>query len=137
MHNLKGMMHKVYLAKKENKPFIVWGSGKPLRQFIYNVDLGELIVWALRSYNEIKPIILSVGEEDEVSIKHAAEAVVKALDFHGEVKYDTTKADGQYRKVASNGKLRQYLPDYKFTPIEEGLKETCDWFVANYDKARH
>src|SRR4051794_33958052 len=104
------MMHKVYLAKKNNTPFTVWGSGKPLRQFIYNVDLGELMVWALRNYNEISPIILSVGEEDEVSIKEAAEAVCRGMKFTGKVVYDTSKADGQFRKVASNAKLRKYLP---------------------------
>ena len=130
------MIHKVYLAKKNNKPFTVWGTGKPLRQFIYNVDLGELIVWALRNYEEIDPIILSVGEEEEVTIKQAAEAVAKGLDFTGEIVYDTSKADGQYRKVASNSKLRKFLPNYKFTSIEDGLQMTCEWFEANYEKAR-
>ena len=134
---IQGMLHKVYSAKKNKTPFVVWGTGKPLRQFIYNVDLGELMVWALRNYNEISPIILSVGEEEEVSIKQAAEAVVKGMHFEGEVIYDTSKSDGQYRKVASNGKLRKYLPDYKFTSIEDGLKETCAWFEANYETTRH
>lgn len=136
-HVLPGMMHKVYLAKKNGTPFVVWGTGKPLRQFIYNVDLGELIVWTLRNYEEIAPVILSVGEEDEVTIKQAAEAVVKGLNFKGEMVFDTSKADGQYRKVASNAKLRKYLPDYKFTTIEDGLAETCKWFEANYESSRH
>lgn len=58
------------------------------------------------------------------------------MHFEGEVVFDTSKSDGQYRKVASNAKLRKYLPDYKFTPIEEGLKETCQWFEKNYESAR-
>jgi len=136
-HVLPGMLHKVYSAKKNGSPFVVWGTGKPLRQFIYNVDLGELMVWALRNYTEIAPIILSVGEEEEVSIKQAAEAVVKGMTFKGEVMFDTSKSDGQYRKVASNAKLRKYLPEYKFTSIETGLKETCEWFEANYETTRH
>jgi len=134
---MQGMMHKVYLAKKNGTQFTVWGSGKPLRQFIYNVDLGELMVWALRNYNEVSPLILSVGEEEEVSIKQAAEAVVKGMKFTGQIVYDTSKSDGQYRKVASNAKLRKFLPDYKFTSIEDGLRETCEWFEANYEKTRH
>lgn len=85
---------------------------------------------------EIDPIILSVGEEDEVSIKEAAEAVVEAMDFKGEVKYDTTKSDGQFKKTASNAKLRKYRPDFKFTPFKQAVKESCDWFVANYETAR-
>lgn len=61
-----------------------------------------------------------MGEEDEVSIKEAAEAVVEAMDFKGEVKYDTTKSDGQFKKTASNAKLRKYRPDFKFTPFKQG-----------------
>nr|CAB3267317.1 GDP-L-fucose synthase [Phallusia mammillata] len=80
-HVLPGLIHKVYQAKKEGKPLTVWGTGKPLRQFIYSRDLGRLIVWVLREYKETEPIILSVGEEDETSIKEAAEKVAEAMDF--------------------------------------------------------
>ncbi|XP_067674112.1 GDP-L-fucose synthase-like [Haliotis asinina] len=135
-HVLPGLMHKVYMAKKNNTPFTVWGTGSPLRQFVYSLDLARLFVWVLREYQEIDPIILSVGEEDEISIKRAAELVVEAMEFKGEVKYDTTKSDGQFKKTASNAKLRKYLPDFKFTPIEKAIKETCDWFVANFETAR-
>ncbi|XP_056621147.1 GDP-L-fucose synthase-like isoform X1 [Triplophysa dalaica] len=135
-HVLPGLIHKTYLAKKEGKALEVWGSGRPLRQFIYSLDLARLFLWVLREYDEVEPIILSVGEEDEVSIKDAAEAVVEAFGFQNDVIYDTSKADGQFKKTASNAKLRKYLPDFKFTPFKTAIKETCDWFVANYDIAR-
>ncbi len=67
-------------------PFIVSGSGKPLRQFIYSRDLARLMIWVMREYQEIDPIILSVGEEDEVTIKQVADSIVKAMKFEGEVK---------------------------------------------------
>lgn len=135
-HVLPGLMHKIYLAKRDNKPFVIWGTGAPKRQFIYSLDLAKLFLWVLRKYPEVDPIILSVGEEDEVSIKQAAETVIEAMDFTGEVVQDTSKADGQFKKTASNKKLKQYLPDFKFTPFKQAIKETCDWFVANYDVAR-
>ncbi|XP_030627384.1 GDP-L-fucose synthase-like [Chanos chanos] len=135
-HVLPGLMHKTYIAQKEGKALHVWGSGTPLRQFIYSLDLARLFIWVLREYDEVEPIILSVGEEDEVSIKQAAEAVVNAFGFKGQVVFDTSKADGQFKKTASNAKLRKYLPDFKFTPFDKAIKETCDWFVANYDIAR-
>jgi GDP-L-fucose synthase len=50
--------------------------------------------------------------------------------------FDTSKADGQFKKTASNAKLRRYLPDYKFKPIAEGLRETAEWFEANYETCR-
>lgn len=135
-HVLPGLIHKVHLAKSSGSALTVWGSGKPRRQFIYSLDLARLFIWVLREYNEVEPIILSVGEEDEVSIKEAAEAVVEAMDFSGEVTFDSTKSDGQYKKTASNGKLRSYLPDFCFTPFKQAVKETCAWFTENYEQAR-
>merc|ERR1711920_515448 len=63
----------------------IWGSGSPLRQFIYSKDLAWLTVWTLRNYDSVEPIILSVDEEAEVSIKTVAEAIAKAMDFQGKV----------------------------------------------------
>ena len=54
----------------------------------------------------------------------------------GEIVFDKTKADGQYKKTASNAKLRAYLPDFKFTPMADAIRETTAWFKENYDTAR-
>ena len=135
-HVIPGLIHKCYLAKKNNEPFVVSGSGKPLRQFLFSKDLARLMLWTLREYRETDPIILSVDEEDEVSIAAVAAAIVDAMDFKGEVVFDTSRADGQFKKTASNRKLRKYLPDFQFTPFKDALKETVEWFVANYDSAR-
>lgn len=77
-----------------------------------------------------------MDEEEEFSIGELAALVVDALDFKGDVIYDTSKADGQYKKTASNKKLRSYLPDFKFTPMRQGIKETADWLSKNYNVAR-
>lgn len=69
----------------ENKEFVVSGSGTPLRQFIYSKDLAKLMIWAIRSYDQVEPIILSTNEEDEISIKQVAMSIVKSLDFKGPV----------------------------------------------------
>ena len=135
-HVIPGLIHKCYMAKKNNTPFTIWGSGTPLRQFIYSLDLAELTVWVMREYHDPTPITLSVDEAEEVSIKDVALAVAKASGFDGEVVFDTSKADGQFKKTASNKKLRKYRPDYKFTSIPDGVQKSVDWFVANYDTAR-
>ncbi|XP_070543875.1 GDP-L-fucose synthase-like [Ptychodera flava] len=129
-------IHKVFCSKRDNLPFVIWGTGSPRRQFIYSLDLARLFLWVLREYDDVSPIILSVGEEDEVSIKEAAEMVIEAFDFKGKVVFDTSKSDGQFKKTAHNGKLRSYLPDFKFTPIKQAIKETVDWFTGNFETAR-
>jgi GDP-L-fucose synthase len=60
----------------------------------------------------------------------------EAMDFKGNIVFDTTKSDGQFKKTASNAKLRSLYPEFQFTPIRDGLKQACDWFVANYEVAR-
>ncbi|XP_075599269.1 GDP-L-fucose synthase isoform X1 [Balearica regulorum gibbericeps] len=159
-HVLPGLIHKVYLAKQTGSALTIWGTGKPRRQFIYSLgwvplqwegwgttatlqepsappqDLARLFLWVLREYDEVEPIILSVGEEEEVSIREAAEAIVEAMDFRGELVFDTSKADGQFKKTASNAKLRRYLPSFQFTPFRQAVKETCTWFTTNYANAR-
>ena len=135
-HVVPGLIHKFYNAKKNGTNMTVMGTGKPLRQFIFSEDLAALMIWTLREYTESEPIILSVGEEDEVSIKDVVETIAKAMNFEGEIVFDTTKADGQFKKTANNAKLRGYLPDFKFTPFATGIKRSVDWFVANYETAR-
>ena len=136
-HVIPGLINKAYEAKKNGTPFEIWGTGTPLRQFIYSLDLAKLFVWVLREYNEIDPIILAPDEADEVSIKDVAMMIFEAFEFKkGEVKFLTDKADGQFKKTASNAKLRKYLPDFKFVPTRQAIKDTVDWYVANYEIAR-
>ena len=62
--------------------------------------------------------------------------LVNGFNFKGKVIFDNTKPDGQFRKHSDNSKLKSYLPDFKFTPIEQGIKETISWFLKNYENAR-
>jgi len=133
---IPGLIHKFWLAKKNGTDMNVWGTGSPLRQFIYSEDLAKLFIWQLREYDDVEPVILSVGEDEEVSIKDVADAIVKAIGFEGEYTFDTTRADGQFRKPASNKKLLNLIGGFKFTPFEQALKGTVDWFVKNYNNAR-
>ncbi|KPJ14247.1 GDP-L-fucose synthase [Papilio machaon] len=116
--------------------FTVLGSGRPLRQFIYSVDLARLFVWALRHYNNVEPLILSVDEEEEVTIAEVAEAIKKAHGYEGEIVFDSSKADGQHKKTASNNKLRTLYKDFEFTPFHTAIQYTVDWFKHNREHAR-
>merc|ERR1711892_667221 len=118
-HVIPGLINKAYEAKKNGTAFEIWGTGSPLRQFIYSLDLAKLFIWVVRDYEEIEPIILATDEADEVSIKDVAMMILEAFDFKGEVKFLTDKADGQLKRTASNAKLRRYLPQFQFTPTRQ------------------
>lgn len=133
-HVLPALIHKCYLAKKNNTDFVIWGSGKPLREFIYSEDVGRLTEWVLHNYEEEEPIIFSTS--DEISIGNVAEMVVYYMGFKGKLIFDDEKPDGQFRKPSDNSKLKSYLPDFKFTPIEKGIEKSVNWFIENYEKAR-
>jgi len=136
-HVIPALIHKCWLAKENKTTFTIAGTGTPLRQFIYSLDLGSIILKILDTIASAPAsVILCPDEGDEPSIKEVGFGIVKAVGFDGEVKFDTTKSDGIHRKTASNGKLRRLLPDFKFTPMEEGLKKSVDWFLENKDQAR-
>jgi len=133
-HVLPSLIHKCYLAKKNNTDLTIWGSGTPLREFIYSKDIGKLVTWVLENYNEAEPIILSPSKE--ISIKDLVGLIVDAVGFTGDVVFDTSKPEGQFRKPTDNSKLKSYLPDFEFVPIETGIRETVDWFEQNFEHAR-
>ena len=133
-HVMPMLIHKLYLAKKNKTNFTVWGSGKPLREFIYSKDIAKIAEWTLENYYDFDPLIVS-GDE-EISIKDLVGLLVDEFKFKGKVIFDKTKPDGQYKKPSDNSKIKELLPDFKYTPLEQGIKETVNWFKENYDEAR-
>ena len=133
-HVIPSLIHKCYLARENKTDFMIWGSGKPLREFIYSKDVAKLTEWVLYNYQENEPIILSTSEE--ISIRDVVGMIVEIMNFKGNVVFDSSKPDGQFRKPSDNSKIKNYLPNFKFTPLYEGLKETIDWFEGNYNVIR-
>tara|TARA_R110000782_G_scaffold137419_6_gene229911 strand:- start:206 stop:1111 length:906 start_codon:yes stop_codon:yes gene_type:complete len=133
-HVIPSLIHKCYLAEKYGTNFMVWGSGKPLREFIFSHDVGELVGMLMQRYRSPYTVILSPSEE--VSIGRVAEIIANAMEFKGKIVYDTGYSDGQFRKPTCNKKLQSLIPDYEFTPLEEGIRFTVDWFKENYQTCR-
>jgi GDP-L-fucose synthase len=135
-HVIPALIHKCHLAKNANVGVKVLGTGTPLRQFIYSKDLARLIMWALEEYNEKDSIILSVGEEEEISIGDVAKYVAKQFDYEHMIEFNDAFPDGQYKKTADNRKLKALYPDFLFTPIEEGIQKSVKWFIDNIETCR-
>lgn len=135
-HVIPSLIHRCYLNKKNNEKFVVRGTGKPLRQFIYSEDLAKLILWSLEKYNSKDSIILSVCEKDETSIEHVARLVARNYDYEDNIIFDDSFSDGQYKKTANNAKLMNLIKDFEFTKIEDGMKSSVQWFIQNYNTCR-
>ena len=133
-HVVPALIHRTYLAKQGDTNLSVWGSGKPLREFVYSGDIAKLTLWAIENYSEDTPIILTSGIE--TSIGELTEIVAKKMKFNGKLIFDSSKPDGQYRKPSDTTKLKNYLPNFQWTPLEEGIERTVDWFLRNYQNAR-
>ena len=133
-HVVPTLIHKFYLAKKNNTPVEIWGTGKPLREFIYSEDVANLTSRLLENYSGSDPVILSTSQE--VSIAELAEIINNSINYKGKIIYQKEKPDGQFRKPSDNSVIKDLFPDFKFTPIEEGIQKSIDWFERNYREAR-
>ena len=129
-HLIPGMIHRAYLAKKNNEKFVIWGDGKQLRQFVYSEDLAKLIIKSLNNWKSDSHLMIL--DEKEISILDIAKIIIKRFDIsENDVIYDDTKPKGQFRKPAIS-----HVNDYDFTTIDDGVNMTIDWFINNYDKCR-
>jgi GDP-L-fucose synthase len=134
-HVIPGLIHRCYLAKRDGVDFVVKGSGKPLRQFIYNEDLARLMMWSLFEYSDKESLILA--DEKEWSIGDVAIMIARAFGMEDRIiVFDTSNEDGQFKKTASTEKLKILKGNYKFVDISEKIKEIVEWFSENYEIVR-
>ena len=133
-HVAPALIRKFWEAKLKGEPVTIWGTGKPLREFIYSHDVARLLIDLLDYYEKNDPIILSTGVE--TSIKELVETIAKSVDFKGDILWDDTKPEGQYRKPSDNTPLKTLFPSFNFTSLERGIFKTVRWFAENYPNIR-
>jgi GDP-L-fucose synthase len=133
-HVLPSLIHKFHLADISGSDVTIWGSGSPLREFIFSEDVAKLTRILFDNYTEGTPVIISSG--NEISIKGVVEIIAREFNFKGNIIWDTDKPEGQFRKPSDNSVIRSIAPDFKFTPIEEGIHESVKWFKENYPNLR-
>jgi GDP-L-fucose synthase len=132
-HVIPSLIHKMYLAKKNKQDMVVWGTGMPIREFLYASDLARIIENMMVTHN---PETMIVSQDESYSIRDIVQKIANIMEFDGKILYDISKPDGIYKKPSSNRVFRKNNPDFKFTGIEDGLKQTIDYFTNNYDKVR-
>jgi GDP-L-fucose synthase len=138
-HVLPALIRKVHEAKESGADSIeVWGSGKPLREFLYVEDLAEAISFCLKNVNasdiykqEISH--LNCGSNKEISILELASLIKNIIAYKGDITFDNSKPDGTYRKKMDNTRISKigFKPS---TSLEEGLRRTYNWYTENKQK---
>ena len=133
-HVIPALIHKFYLAKINNKPMYVKGSGKAKRQFLFVDDFCEVICRCI--FNDIKYTTMIVCPNKEYTIKEVVNKISMHLNFKNEIIYIKKYSDGQLKKTSSNKILKKQFQDIKFTKFDIGIKDTIDWFIKNYKNIR-
>jgi GDP-L-fucose synthase len=130
-HVIPGMICKFVEAKVRNKKkVILWGTGKPKRDFLHVDDLASSIVFILEKYNNDLPI--NVGSGMDVKIEYLAKEIAKIVNFKGEIFFDKKFPDGTPRKLLDNSVIKKigWKPKIK---LQSGIKSTVDWYIKNYN----
>jgi GDP-L-fucose synthase len=141
-HVIPALMHRFHntLVKNKlnntNEKHIAYGTGKPLRQFLYAGDFATLICVILLDKTSTSTLPISCCG-DELSIKSMIYILADAMDIdENDIVFDASMADGCMKKTVSNTKLLSRYPGFKFTSLQNGLKKTYEWFKENYDDIR-
>ena len=125
-HVLPALIRKFHEAKKNNSPSVVlWGSGKPRREFLHADDLADACFFLMQNYNE--PGLVNVGVGEDMEIKELALLIGKIVGYEGEIQHDLTKPDGTPRKLMDVSKLHSFGWKARIT-LEEGLRRVYEEF---------
>jgi len=133
-HVIPGLFFRMHSSKLRNdKEFKIWGTGKPLREFMHVNDLSDAVEFLLDK--EIDNDLLNVGTGEEISIYELAEKIKNVVGFEGSINFDTSKPDGNPRKLLDSKLINEMGWKSKIN-LDNGLKNTYEWFVENIDKIR-
>jgi GDP-L-fucose synthase len=129
-HVIPALVKKIYDAKQEGRSAIeVWGTGRATREFLYVGDAAEGIILAAERYGKPEPVNLGSGKE--ISIKELAALICRLMGFGGEVRWDTSKPDGQPRRMLDTSRAEREFGFRAITDFETGLRKTVEWYIEN------
>ncbi len=128
-HVLPAMLRKFHEAKVNgNSAVELWGSGSPMREFLFVDDMAEAVVFALE--NELPEFLYNIGSGKDITIKELAETIQGVVGYKGNILWDKSKPDGTPRKLMDVSKMRDLGWSYS-TELTEGIEKTYQWFLEN------
>jgi GDP-L-fucose synthase len=134
-HVIPALIKKCVDAKASNaKEIVLWGDGSPTREFLYVDDAARGIVDAAEKYNESDPV--NLGSGSEISIKDLSEKIAAATGFEGRITWDTSKPNGQPRRKLDTNRAKERFGFEAKVELEEGLKQTIEWYLKQHALAK-
>ncbi len=128
-HVMASLIRRFHEAKVNKSPYIeVWGSGNQFREFMYIDDLADAIMYVIENYK--KHEFLNVGTGNDVTIRELSEIIKEIVGYEGEIRFDTSKPDGMFRKVMDVSKINDIGWKAKIS-LREGIKKTYEWYLNN------
>jgi len=132
-HVLPAMLRKFHDAKLNNTAVKLWGSGTPMREFLFVDDMAEAVVYALE--NELPEYLYNIGSGKDITIKELAETIQQVTAHQGEIIWDAEKPDGTPRKLMDVSKMATLGWEYS-TELKEGIEKTYSWFLENIENIK-
>lgn len=133
-HVLPAMIRKFHEAKEnDHSPVTLWGTGTPLREFLFVDDMAQAVVFALE--NQLPEYLYNVGTGEDLSVQQLAWTIQQIVGHRGQIVWDTTKPDGTPRKLMDSSKMNQLGWKHQVA-LEEGIEETYNWFLANVENVK-
>lgn len=133
-HVLPAMLRKFHEAKQNGSASVeLWGSGRPMREFLFVDDMAEAVVCAMEK--ELPEHLYNIGSGKDITIKELAETIKKVVGFSGDIIWDSTKPDGTLRKLMDVSKMKELGWEYS-TELKDGIKKTYSWFLDNIDNIK-
>ncbi|MDB2568672.1 GDP-L-fucose synthase [Flavobacteriaceae bacterium] len=130
-HVLPAMLRKFHEAKlNNNEPVELWGSGTPMREFLFVDDMAEAVVYALE--NNLPEYLYNIGTGKDITINELADTIQSVTGHQGKIFWDANKPDGTPRKLMDVSKMKELGWQYS-TELEDGIKKTYQWFLENID----
>ncbi len=132
-HVIPALIKKVVEAKEQNSPHVeVWGTGIATREFLYVEDAADAIVKATMGYDNSEPV--NIGSGSEISIKELVYVIKEGVGYEGEIVWDTTKPDGQPRRMLDTSRAEKEFGFKAKTSLKEGIRKTIDFYREHYHK---
>jgi GDP-L-fucose synthase len=133
-HVLAALLRRFHEATQSGaKEVVIWGSGTPLREFLFVDDLADAVIFLLQNYDDSETI--NIGSGQEVTISDLARMIADVVGFDGDIAHDTSKPDGTPRKVLDTSRLEK-LGWKAPTQLRDGIEQTYAWYVENTDALR-